>query len=58
VNGKGSTRRPQQVTDQEMVERWAATFGEDAVDLRTDRAGEPRVTANDIIRLFERGTRA
>jgi len=54
VNGKGSTRRPQQVTDQEMVERWAATFGEDAVDLQTDRADEPRVTAHDIIRLFER----
>lgn len=60
MNGKGSRRRPSQLTAEQLAERWAATFGEDAVDLQAfaDRADEPRVTADDILRLFERGTQA
>lgn len=30
MNGKGSTRRPQQVSEQELEQRWAETFGAEA----------------------------
>lgn len=54
MNGKGSARRPSQLSADELAERWAATFGKSTHHTGAQDVGSPREResgASDSMRL-------